>query len=76
MTTLAHAHLELKEVDVKRIWMNVTQVHVSTVESVLIELVLLSANANLGTLGQDAREILTSVSLIRAHQKELQTVYS
>ena len=74
MTTLVHAHLGLKEVDVKNTWMIVTQVRVSTGESVLIELVLLSANANLGTLGQDAREILTSVSLIRAHQKALQTV--
>ena len=47
---------------------------VSTGESVLIELVLLSVNANLGTLDQDASEISTSVSLIRAHQKALQTV--
>ena len=54
--------------------MIVTQVRVSTGESVLIELVLLSVNANLGTLDQDAREISTSVSLIRAHQKALQTV--
>lgn len=76
MTTLVHAHLELKEEDVKRTWMNVTQVRVSTVESVLIELVLLSVNANLGTLGQDAREISTSVWLIRAHRKARQTVYS
>ena len=73
MTTLVHAHLGLKEVDVKNTWMIVTQVRVSTGESVLIELVL-SVNANLGTLDQDAREISTSVSLIRAHQKALQTV--
>ena len=59
MTTLVHAHLGLKEVDVKRTWVNVTQVCVSTVESVLIELVLLSVNANLGTLDQDARETVS-----------------
>ena len=76
VTTLAHAHLKLKEVDVKRICTSVAQVHVSTAEFVLIELVLLSVCANLGIQVQDVREISMSNSLFRACQKTLQTVYS
>ena len=76
VTTLAHAHMKLKEVDVKRNCISVDQVHVSTAEFVLIELVLLSVCANLGIQVQDVREISMSNSLFRACQKTLQTVYS
>lgn len=75
-TSPAHAHLELKEADVRRTWMNVMLELASMEDSVLTELDLLSASVILGTQGLDVREISTSAWQILAHPRELQTVSS